>query len=62
MPASDRNQVLDEYAPKLNHLQNMINFFNRGIAEETKLVLTPEMIRAEFLEAHLDTTMNAKQE
>jgi hypothetical protein len=31
--------------------------------EETKLVLTPEMIRAEFLDAHIDTSaIIAKQE
>ncbi|CAF0830722.1 unnamed protein product [Rotaria sordida] len=30
--------------------------------EETKLILTPEMIRAEFLETHFETTLNAKQD
>ncbi|CAF3961624.1 unnamed protein product [Rotaria magnacalcarata] len=45
MPASDRNQLLD----------NDMN-------EENKLVLTPEMIRAEFLEAHIDGTGNGKQD
>lgn len=31
--------------------------------EEPKLVLTPEMIRAEFIESHLDTTtITTKQE
>ncbi|CAF2729790.1 unnamed protein product [Rotaria sp. Silwood2] len=45
MPASDRNQLLD----------NEMN-------EETKLILTPEMIRAEFLETHIEATLNAKQD
>ena len=30
--------------------------------EEKTLILTPEMIRAEFLEAHIDTTTSGKQE
>ncbi|CAF4921100.1 unnamed protein product, partial [Rotaria socialis] len=30
--------------------------------EENKLVLTPEMIRAEFLEAHIDGAGSGKQE
>ncbi|CAF3367812.1 unnamed protein product [Rotaria sp. Silwood1] len=45
MPASDRNQLLD----------NEMN-------EETKLILTPEMIRAEFLEAHMEAISNVKQD
>ncbi|CAF3345716.1 unnamed protein product [Rotaria socialis] len=45
MPASDRNQLLD----------NDMN-------EENKLVLTPEMIRAEFLEAHIDGAGSGKQD
>jgi hypothetical protein len=33
------------------------------MTEESKLVLTPEMIRAEFIESHIDTTaIIAKQE
>ena len=33
------------------------------MTEETKIVLTPEMIRAEFLDAHMDTSsITAKQE
>jgi hypothetical protein len=36
---------------------------NSETNEETKLILTPEMIRAEFIEAHIDTTItNDKQE
>jgi hypothetical protein len=32
------------------------------MTEEIKLVLTPEMIRAEFIEQHMDTTTSGKQE
>lgn len=30
--------------------------------EDTKLLLTPEMIHAEFIEAHVDASSNGKQE
>ena len=32
------------------------------MSEETKLILTPEMIYAEFIESHIDATTSGKQE
>lgn len=32
------------------------------MSEEPRLLLTPEMIRVEFLEAHIDATTSGKQE
>jgi hypothetical protein len=66
MPASDRKQLLDEYVFQLSDFSMRFFFFfssNSDMHEETKLVLTPEMIRAEFLDAHIDTSgITTKQE
>jgi hypothetical protein len=63
MPASDRKQLLNESVFELKNFSIISFLLNREMNEETKLVLTPEMIRAEFLEAHFDTTtINLKQE
>ena len=64
MPATDRKQLLDEYVIQLSDIFIRIFFSsNSNMNEETKLVLTPEMIRAEFLDAHIDTSaIIAKQE
>lgn len=48
-------------APSLD--LSIISILNSEMNAETKIVLTPEMIRAEFLDAHMDTSaITAKQE
>ena len=64
MPATDSQQVLDESVFPRCMANDRSNYASppREMNEENKLILTPEMIHAEFIEAHMEVTNNSRQE
>jgi hypothetical protein len=62
LPDTDRRHILDECVSLVVLTAVRHISMRRETTDEMKILLTPEMIHAEFIEPHLDVNSNSKPE